>query len=75
MDIYKLHHGYFPKLRLLNSDGEDIAHVLRKFRDESVPHSGIGTAEVFMIDIVCIIILIIGYIIARYYWECGKEKK
>jgi hypothetical protein len=70
MDIYEAKKGYWPQLRLIDAEGNDIAPELRKLRDAAVrtmPSAGVGTAELFMIDVFCILLLLIGYIIARYY--------
>ena len=75
MDIYEFETGYWPTLRLIDSSGNDIAPELHKLHDQSAPSAGVGTAELFMINVFCGLILFVGYIIARYYWTSEPQSK
>lgn len=75
MDIYELEPGYWPRLRLTDSSGSDLAPELWALRDKTVPSAGVGTAEQFMINVFCLLVLFIGFIIARYYWTLSPQRK
>jgi hypothetical protein len=71
IDIYENKSAYWYDFRLIDSSGSDMTtELLKKIQpyDRTVPNAGVGTAETFVIDIICSLILIIGFIIARYYW-------
>ncbi|WP_425807532.1 hypothetical protein ACHOLT_09440 [Desulfitobacterium sp. Sab5] len=74
IDIYEFKTGYWPKLRLFDSVGNDLAPELRKSRvNQNIPSVGVGTAEDFMINVFCLFILLIGFAIARFFWIFKPE--
>lgn len=76
IDIYESKPGYWPKLRLLDSDGNDLVPELRKsLINQNAPSVGIGTAEVFMINVYCLLILLIGFAIARFFWKLQPQSE
>ena len=76
IDIYESKPGYWPKIRILDTDGNDQAPELRKsLGNQKLSSSGVGTAEVFMIDVFCILILLIGFVIARFFWTLQPHSK
>jgi len=75
IDIYESKPGYWPKLRLLDADGKDISTALRKLHTtgQTGPSAAVGTAEEFMINIFCLLIILLGFAIARFCWTLEPQ--
>ena len=71
VDIYEhpKTEGLWRGLRLLDADGNDLAPELYASGMADGPGTGIGTAELFMTDIFCILILLVGFVVAKYFWD------
>ena len=56
-------------IALLDSDGNDITEDYRIPGEIDSKSVGIGTAELFMLNVLIAIVLILGLIMARYFWS------
>ncbi|MTI58054.1 MAG: hypothetical protein FH760_24940 [Geosporobacter ferrireducens] len=69
LNIYEVdNENKFPTVKIYDANGTDISEELwNDFND--VPSGGVGKAELFMLNVFIFIILIIGLVISKYFWE------
>ncbi len=69
LNIYEVNdENKFPTIKIFDANGIDISRELwNDFND--VPSAGVGKAELFMLNVFMFIILGIGFIISKYFWE------
>lgn len=68
LKIYEVSEEVFPVIKVFNDTGTDITRELWN-NFENIPSGGVGKAELFMLNVYIIIILIIGFVISKYFWK------
>lgn len=69
--IHETDRDYFPDIHLYDADGNELDHWDYLASDDSVPSPGIGSAETNLVYVFCVILLGIGWLIVKYFWEYG----
>ena len=74
LNIYEVdNESKFPNVKIYDANGTDISRELwNDFND--VPSGGVGKAELFMLNVFIFIILSMGFIISKYFWEKEIQK-
>ncbi|MEW9123471.1 MAG: CDP-alcohol phosphatidyltransferase family protein [Thermotaleaceae bacterium] len=74
LNIYKVdRESNFPTIKIYDANGIDISRAL--WNDfNHVPRAGVGKAELFMLNVFMFIILSMGFIISKYFWEKERQK-
>lgn len=60
---------YYKNAALLDSEGNDITENYKIPNSNSSWGSGVATAELFVLNVIVAIILILGAVFARYFWS------
>lgn len=68
--IYEGREEVFSDIKVFNDTGTDITRELWN-NLENIPSAGVGKAELFMLNVYIIIVLIIGFVISKFFWEKG----
>lgn len=66
--IYEVSSETYPVIKVFNDTGTDITRELWN-NFENIPGAGVGKVELFMLNVYIAIILIIGFIISKYFWK------
>lgn len=73
--VYETDRNYFPDIHLYDAGGNELDHWAYLASDDSVPSPGIGSAEINMVYVFCVMLLGLGWIIVKYFWDAGAPPK
>lgn len=73
--IYETDRDYFPDIHLYDADGNELDSWDYLASDDSVPSPGIGSAEIDLVYVFCILLLGIGWLIVKFFWDAGALPK
>lgn len=59
----------FMNLHLYDIEGNDITESYSINKSNNAPNAGIGSAELFIVDFLCIIILVLGFLLILYCYR------
>lgn len=70
--IYETDRDYFPSIHLYDAEGNELDSWAYLASDDSIPSPGIGSAEINLVYVFCVILLGIGWLIVKYLWDAGS---
>lgn len=75
--VYETDRDFFPSLYLYDAQGNPLDSADYLASDQSVPSPGIGSAETDLVYWFCALLLGVGYLVVKYFWDQGshQEKK
>ena len=73
--IHETDRDYFPALWLYDARGEQLDPADYLAVDQDYPSPGIGSAEINAVYVFCFIVLGLGWLVVKYLWDGGAEKK
>ena len=73
--IHETDRDYFPALWLYDARGEQLDPADYLAVDQDYPSPGIGSAEINAVYVFCFIVLGLGWLVVKYLWDRGAEKK
>lgn len=73
--IYETDRDYFPDIHLYDTDGNKLDSWDYLASDDSVPSPGIGSAEIDLVYVFCVLLLGIGWLIVKFFWDAGAPLK
>lgn len=73
--IHETDRDYFPALWLYDAQGEQLDAADYLAVDQDYPSPGIGSAEINAVYVFCFIVLGLGWLVVKYLWDGGAEKK
>lgn len=73
--IHETDKDYFPALWLFDARGEQLERSDYLAVDQDYPSPGIGSAETNAVYVFCFIVLGLGWLVVKYLWDGGAEKK
>lgn len=73
--IHETDRDYFPALWLYDAQGEQLDSADYLAVDQDYPAPGIGSAETNAVYVFCFIVLGLGWLVVKYLWDGGAEKK
>ena len=73
--IHETDKDYFPALWLFDTRGEQLERSDYLAVDQDYPSPGIGSAEINAVYVFCFIVLGLGWLVVKYLWDRGAEKK
>lgn len=73
--IHETDRDYFPALWLYDAQGEQLDAADYLAVDQDYPPPGIGSAEINAVYVFCFIVLGLGWLVVKYLWDGGAEKK
>ena len=73
--VHETDRDYFPALELYDSGGNHLDGSQYLASDQSIPSPSIGSAETNLIYVFCVLLLGIGWLIVKYFWDAGAPPK
>ena len=73
--VHETDRDYFPALWLYDARGEQLEKADYLATDQDYPSPGIGSAEINAVYVFCFIVLGLGWLVVKYLWDRGAEKK
>ena len=73
--VHETDRDYFPTLWLYDARGEQLERSDYLAVDQDYPAPGIGSAEINAVYVFCFIVLGLGWLVVKYLWDRGAEKK
>ena len=73
--VHETDRDYFPALWLYDAQGEQLAAAGYLAVDQDYSSPGIGSAEINAVYVFCFIVLGLGWLVVKYLWDGGAEKK
>ena len=73
--VHETDKDYFPALWLFDTRGEQLERSDYLAVDQDYPSPGIGSAEINAVYVFCFIVLGLGWLVVKYLWDGGAEKK
>lgn len=73
--IYETDRDYFPDIHLYDANGNELDSWDYLASDDSVPSPGIGSAEIDLVYVFCVLLLGIGWLIVKFFWDAGAPPK
>lgn len=73
--VHETDKDYFPALWLFDTRGEQLERSDYLAVDQDYPSPGIGSAEINAVYVFCFIVLGLGWLVVKYLWDRGAEKK
>ena len=73
--VHETDKDYFPALWLFDTRGEQLERSDYLAVDQDYPSPGIGSAEINAVYVLCFIVLGLGWLVVKYLWDRGAEKK
>ena len=73
--VHETDRDYFPALWLYDAQGEQLEKADYLATDQDYPSPGIGSAEINAVYVFCFIVLGLGWLVVKYLWDGGAEKK
>lgn len=73
--VHETDRDYFPALWLYDARGEQLDPTDYLAVDQDYPAPGIGSAEINAVYVFCFMVLGLGWLVVKYLWDRGAEKK
>ncbi len=72
LHIHETDRDYFPRIFFYGAAGDELDGSAYQ---KSAGGTGIGTAEINMVYVLCAVLLGVGWLIVKYLWDGGKPRE